>query len=792
MGRPVRLSAKIGIKRHFYRFALNVNMNMKNRIQAIIVFSLLIYAIHPVQGTVCTALAPYSGTSTDASGVIQGCIDAEASGGVVELPAGKYFLDHQVKINAKPITLKTRGKTIDMPRCAYGQVHDCAELIASRSLADCGGLMDVAYAGSVIDHVIINGNQNGRRGTAAESYCKASNTCPGYNMRLRCSGCSFTNGISENALCGTGMEVSGKNDNVHVTNSLFAFNGIHDSSMLWADGLTAHDCSNSVFTDNYFVDGTDIDFIFGGCQNCVIQNNRIRHTNQFRGAAFAALMIHAWPSTSGNYTGTVLSNNSVDCGEKKRCGFGLYLGADAWYTTNSYGGSFHDNTVTNAQQGVVLDDVHHMEVYNNPVSSVSGYRYTIGTRSNNIYTSKDTLGTTYTSRNWDGSIPNMNCPNDCSVSANNAQYVSQSIPTTMVAGRTYTVSVTMRNRGSTTWTPAGNYNLGSQNPQDTTLWGPNRVNLDSGDYIEPIDSDTKTFTFTVTAPSTPGTYNFQRRMVQDGVEWFGENTPNVAVQVVTALPNDAQYISQSVPSTMVKGQTYSASITIKNTGTNTWTTANEYRLGSQNPQDNGIWGTGRVGLASGDSIASGASKTFTFNVVAPATTGTYDFQWRMLREGVEWFGEYTQNAQVTVVTTTTTTTTTTTSTTTTTTTTTTSTTTTTTTTRATTTTTTTTSTSTTSTTSTTRSTTTSTTTTSSSTSSTSPTTSSSTTTTRTTTTSSTTLNGCVMPGNYSPCGEVTLTEAVGAIIKWADGTFPLGDVIDIINSWANPADYPPQ
>ncbi|MFZ2456212.1 MAG: hypothetical protein WAX07_07030 [Candidatus Altiarchaeia archaeon] len=760
--------------------------------------SFVVFLSQNAASTVCSALAPYSGTTTDTSSVIQACIDAEASGGTVELPAGKYFLDRQVKINAKPVTLKTREKTTDTPRCTYGQLNDCAELIASRSLADCGGLLDVAYAGSVIDHIIINGNKDGRRGASAESYCKASNTCPGYNMRLRCSGCTFTNSVSENALCGTGMEVSGRNDNVHVTNSLFAFNGIHDSSMLWADGLTVHDCSNSVFTGNYFVDGTDIDFIFGGCQNCIIQNNSIRHTNQFRGAAFASLMIHAWSSTSGNYTGTVLSNNAIDCEEKKRCGFGLYLGADAWYTTNSYGGSFHDNTVTNAQQGVVLDDVHHMEVYNNPVSGVSGYRYTIGTRSNNIDTSKDTLGTTYTARNWDGSIPNMNCPNDCSVSANHAKYVSQTVPTTMVAGRTYTVSVTMRNRGTTTWTRTGNYNLGSQNPQDTTLWGANRAYLDAGDYIEPIDTDTKTFSFTVTAPTTPGTYNFQRSMVQDGVEWFGESTQNVVVQVVTALPNDAQYISQSVPSTMVKGQTYSASITLKNTGTNTWTAANQYVLGSQNPQDNGIWGTGRVGLASGDSIASGSSKTFSFNVVAPASPGTYDFQWRMLREGVEWFGEYTQNARVSVVTTTTsattrtTTTSTTTTTRTTTTTSTTRTTTTTSTTRVTTTTattrttTTTTRSSTTSTTMTTSTTTTTSSTSTSWTSTTSPTSSSSTTT-STSATSSTTLQVCLMPGNYSPCGEVTLGEIIDAITKWVNGLIPLGNIIDLINSWADPA-----
>jgi hypothetical protein len=41
-----------------------------------------------------------------------------------------------------------------------------------------------------------------------------------------------------------------------------------------------------------------------------------------------------------------------------------------------------------------------------------------------------------------------------------------------------------------------------------------------------------TFTFALKAPQMPGEYNFQWRMVQDGVEWFGDPTPNVAVAVV--------------------------------------------------------------------------------------------------------------------------------------------------------------------------------------------------------------------------------------------------------------------
>ena len=95
---------------------------------------------------------------------------------------------------------------------------------------------------------------------------------------------------------------------------------------------------------------------------------------------------------------------------------------------------------------------------------------------------------------------------------------------------------------------------------------------------------------------------------------------------------------------------------MKNTGTENWTAENNYSMGSQNPQDNGIWGTGRVYLSAGESIETGANKTFTFGIVAPESPGTYNFQWRMLREGVEWFGDYSLNIviNVTAVTTTTT------------------------------------------------------------------------------------------------------------------------------------------
>jgi len=114
--------------------------------------------------------------------------------------------------------------------------------------------------------------------------------------------------------------------------------------------------------------------------------------------------------------------------------------------------------------------------------------------------------------------------------------------------------------------------------------------------------------------------------------------------------NGAEFVSQKVPATMTTGQTYSVQIVMKNTGTTSWTNTGTtpFKLGSQNPQDNFTWGTGRVALAPGETIAPEASRTFTFNVTAPATPGTYNFQWQMLQETVAWFGDTTHNVSITV------------------------------------------------------------------------------------------------------------------------------------------------
>jgi hypothetical protein len=161
---------------------------------------------------------------------------------------------------------------------------------------------------------------------------------------------------------------------------------------------------------------------------------------------------------------------------------------------------------------------------------------------------------------------------------NAAAFVSQSIPTMMVAGQTYTVSVTYMNAGTATWTNAGNYHLGSQDPQDNTTWtmpdGGGRVLLPTGTSVAPGKS--VTFTFAVIAPVKTGSTLMQFRIVQDGVAWFGDQSPAIPVTVLSAaseaiaVPSAASlvpvtipagYVPPGMPSPMPTGSVITVSVT---------------------------------------------------------------------------------------------------------------------------------------------------------------------------------------------------------------------------------------
>ncbi len=150
--------------------------------------------------------------------------------------------------------------------------------------------------------------------------------------------------------------------------------------------------------------------------------------------------------------------------------------------------------------------------------------------------------------------------------------------------------------------------------------------------------------------TTPSNTNYVR--VVNPAPGNGKST----AAVFTILPcyNQAKFISQSVPTLMKPGQSYAVTVSMQNNGCNDWQDPNTlggvdygYRLGSQNPQDNATWGIGRVSV--NGTVPPGDSKVFNFNVTAPATPGTYNFQWQMVQDNFQWFGDLTSNVSVQVV-----------------------------------------------------------------------------------------------------------------------------------------------
>ena len=146
----------------------------------------------------------------------------------------------------------------------------------------------------------------------------------------------------------------------------------------------------------------------------------------------------------------------------------------------------------------------------------------------------------------------------------------------------------------------------------------------------------------------PGTYNiYASGTVYSGGEALLDPVEVSGYFTITAAPaRNAQFISQTVSTTMAAGQSYAVTVQMKNTGTSTWTAADSYKLGSRNPADNTKWGSSRVALSG--SVAPGQTATFGFNVQAPATSGMHNFQWGMVQDGVESFGESTPNLSIAV------------------------------------------------------------------------------------------------------------------------------------------------
>ncbi len=147
------------------------------------------------------------------------------------------------------------------------------------------------------------------------------------------------------------------------------------------------------------------------------------------------------------------------------------------------------------------------------------------------------------------------------------------------------------------------------------------IDVDGDGYNSSFDCD----------DSNPSVYPGAPEICDDGIDQDCNGVDDPCMM--------SECVGTNIPDVMNIGQTYEISVTMKNLGADDWTQFRAYRLGSQDPRDNLIWGLKRVEIGSGVVVSKGQNYTFVFNVTAPNTTGVYSCDWQMLREGVAWFGE---------------------------------------------------------------------------------------------------------------------------------------------------------
>lgn len=102
--------------------------------------------------------------------------------------------------------------------------------------------------------------------------------------------------------------------------------------------------------------------------------------------------------------------------------------------------------------------------------------------------------------------------------------------------------------------------------------------------------------------------------------------------------DEATIVETMFPMSLGCSARTTATVRVQNTGTTTWTVGAGYALGAVDDSDPFYTSDTRVRWPAGESVAPGATREFTIPLASPRAAGMYTTDWRMVRDGVHWFG----------------------------------------------------------------------------------------------------------------------------------------------------------
>jgi uncharacterized membrane protein len=220
-------------------------------------------------------------------------------------------------------------------------------------------------------------------------------------------------------------------------------------------------------------------------------------------------------------------------------------------------------------------------------------------------------------------------------------------PTAWVAGQTQTFPVTVTNNGNQAWPSTGytevdldlHFATSSGGASNQGSWLTSQAFSLPGN-VQPGGS--VTVSVTVTAPSTAGSLVLEATMIKEHQFWFKQSAP---INVTVSGPIwSAQYDLTQAPTAWTAGQSKTFSVTITNTGNQTWPSTGYTEVdidfhfttvtGGSTQQSH--WLTSQA-FSIPANLAPGASVTVSVTVTAPSTKGSMFLEAEMIKEHQFWF-----------------------------------------------------------------------------------------------------------------------------------------------------------
>lgn len=209
-----------------------------------------------------------------------------------------------------------------------------------------------------------------------------------------------------------------------------------------------------------------------------------------------------------------------------------------------------------------------------------------------------------------------------------ASPVSNNIPLLMNPGERLNVQVVMQNDGA--------FNDGSNDWNNTyslrrsnTLWFWSYTRVTAPPSVTPGGQNA--FNFVITAPNTPGAYDFGGRMAIVGDSPpFGTaaTVPNIVVDAgVQRRWSCTEAAGSVVNTTMTPGETQTITAVVQNNGTATWNPPGFCFRSIDTPVS--FWG-GNTCVTLTAPVAPGGTASFSFLATAPTTPGTYPLNRQMI------------------------------------------------------------------------------------------------------------------------------------------------------------------